>query len=207
MSKKQAKNNNSQSANMAKGEKANVFKIISPSFVLIIICVIISAALAGTNALTAERTAELAEKTERETMKELIPAEKYTEKSVKFDGREYTYFEAEDGGELKGYIITTASGGYGGSVSVMSAVGTDGKIIQIEVLDASSETPGLGQNTQKPDFKNQFKGKSGGNLTVGKQGADADIDAVTSATITSKAVTTAVNTASRVIETAKGAQS
>ena len=203
MSKKH--NSDNKAVSEAKKQKTSVFKIIAPSAVLIIICLVISAALAGTNALTARKTAELALKTEQETMKKLIPAENYNEKTVKHGGSEYTYFEAADADEIKGYIITTSSGGYGGSVSVMTAIGTDGKIIQIEVLDASSETPGLGQNAQKPEFKNQFKGKSG-TLTVGKQGTNADIDAVTSATITSKAVTAAVNNAEEIIKEAKGAE-
>ena len=94
-----------------------------------------------------------------------------------------------------GHIFTTSANGYGGAVKVMTGIGTDGKVIAIEVLDAADETPGLGQNAMKPSFWERFKGKSG-QVKVVKSGAGEDeVQALTGATITSNAVKDAVNKA------------
>lgn len=67
-------------------------------------------------------------------------------------------------------------------------------------ITSQSETAGLGANCTKDEFKDSFKGKSA-EITVVKNGAkNNQIDALTSATITSKAVTRGVNAA---IEAAK----
>ncbi len=75
----------------------------------------------------------------------------------------------------------------------MVGLDTEGTIVGIEIL-SHSETPGLGANAVKDDFKGRFAGKSGA-LTVDKVSNDGqNIQAITAATITSKAVVSAVNT-------------
>ena len=103
----------------------------------------------------------------------------------------------KENGDVLGYIFVTSARGYGGDISVMTAIGVDGKIIEISILDATNETPGLGQNVTKESFYSQYKEKSG-DVTVVKNGADSSanqINAWTGATISSKAVNTAVKTA------------
>ena len=90
-----------------------------------------------------------------------------------------------------GYVFTTAAKGYGGDVEIMTGVDAEGKITGISILSIE-ETPGLGMNAKKDSFKDQYKGKSG-ELAVNKDGGE--IVAITSATITSRAVTSAVNQA------------
>ena len=183
-------------------KKFNV-KVLFPAAVLLIICIVISAALALTNSLTKNKIAQLNAKSEREAMQRLLPADNYDSAAIEYNEKEYTYYTATDSsGDTVGYVITIAQNGYGGAISVMTAIdGTTGEIVAVEVLDASSETPGLGQNTAKEDWYSQFDGKSG-ELTVGK-----DIDAVTGATISSKAVTKAVNTAQDIIGILNGDES
>ena len=73
--------------------------------------------------------------------------------------------------------------------------GSTGTITGFTILDCSNETPGLGQKSKKPEFMSRFSGKSG-ELTVDKYSNDGqNIQAITAATITSKAVVKAVNTA------------
>ena len=87
-----------------------------------------------------------------------------------------------------------ASGkGYGGDVTISVGIGTDGVITGIDII-SMNETAGLGANCTRPEFKEQFKGKSG-EIAVVKSGAsqENEIDALSGATITSKAVTSAVN--------------
>ena len=89
-------------------------------------------------------------------------------------------------------MFTAGAKGYGGTVSVMVGIGTDGAITGLEIL-SHAETPGLGANAVKPDFKDRFIGKSG-ELTVDKTSNEGqNVQAITAATITSKAVVSAVN--------------
>ena len=100
-------------------------------------------------------------------------------------------------GETAGYIFKTSEKGYGGAVSVMTAVNPDGTVKSVAILDVSNETPGLGQNSAKESFDSKYSGKNSG-ISLLKNGADSDkneVNAVTGATITSTAVNKAVNKA------------
>ena len=130
-------------------------------------------------------------------MSNLIKADEF--ETISFNGKENFEFNAAKSktGETLGYIFITSEKGYGGEVSVMTAIGTDGKIVNVAILDASGETPGLGQNLTKENFYSQFSGKSGATEVV-KNGADSaknEVNAVTGATISSRAVKNAVNKA------------
>ena len=104
---------------------------------------------------------------------------------------------ANAGSELKGYVITTTThDGYGGDIQVSVGIAADGTVTGIEMLSIA-ETAGLGMNANTPEFKAQYAGKLVDAFAVTKTGAAADneIDAISGATITSNAVTNAVNTA------------
>ena len=106
--------------------------------------------------------------------------------------------EAKDAsGEVLGYAINiTTPEGYGGDITFSLGVKNDGTLNGIEILSIS-ETAGLGMNAQKPEWKGQFAGKKAEVFSVTKDGATSDdqINAISGATITSKAVTGAVNAA------------
>ena len=104
---------------------------------------------------------------------------------------------ANAGSELKGYVITTTThDGYGGDIQVSIGIAADGTVKGIEMLSIA-ETAGLGMNANTPEFKAQYAEKLVDAFAVTKTGAAADneIDAISGATITSNAVTNAVNTA------------
>lgn len=166
----------------------DVFKAI---IVLTAVCLVISAALAFTNNITKDKIAEIEAATANSAMSALIKGDKY-------DAMTDQIYGVTEMGVLKGYIITTTAKGYGGDVKVMTAISPENKIIGINILSAADETPGLGQNATKPDFYEQFAGK-GADVVVVKNGAkDNEINAVTGATITSRAVTNAVNEAFKI---------
>ena len=106
--------------------------------------------------------------------------------------------EAKDAsGEVLGYAINiTTPEGYGGDITFSLGVKNDGTLNGIEILSIS-ETAGLGMNAQKPEWKGQFAGKKAEVFSVTKDGATSDdqINAISGATITSRAVTNAVNAA------------
>ena len=184
-------------ANLAEIIKSNKNDIIKPVAVLLAICIIIPLALSLTNRITKDKIAELDEKNSSETMASLIKADKFTEEEFKDGENEFTYNLALKDGEIVGYIFKTAEKGYGGDVSVMTAVNGDGTVKSVAVLDVSNETPGLGQNAAKESFYSQYEGKKSG-ISLHKNGADSaknEVNAVTGATITSTAVNKAVNQA------------
>jgi len=171
--------------------------IIIPTVVMLVICIVVTLALSGTNLLTKEKIADMEAKTQNDSMKEVLSADNYNEKTAKIDGEEVTYYEAESSGKVIGNIFVIIEKGYGGDLKVMCAIDSDNTVKSVKVLDASNETPGLGQNTANEDFYGQYSGLHR-EITVQKGSAKSEnneINAVTGATISSKAVTSAVNKA------------
>jgi len=107
-------------------------------------------------------------------------------------------------GNLLGAAVKTYSNaGFNGRIELMVGILTDGTINAVSVL-SQSETPGLGANMVNPKFKDQFNGKNPNNgykLTVTKDGGD--VDAITAATITSRAFSGAVQVACDAFEAHK----
>lgn len=100
-------------------------------------------------------------------------------------------------GTVIGYVITSHSDdSYGGTVELSVGIKEDGTISGVEFLQIS-DTPGLGLKAKEPKFKDQYNGKNAEALTVTKSGnaGDSEINAISGATITSRATTNAVNAA------------
>lgn len=105
--------------------------------------------------------------------------------------------EAKLGNDTIGYAIKIQTKGYGGKIDLMVGISKEGKVEGIKILN-QSETPGLGANSTNPSFYSQYKGKSiDRDIEVVKTtpSKDNEIQAITGATITSRAVTSAVNEA------------
>ena len=172
----------------------NVWEILRPILVLTLICAVITAALAGTNALTAGNIAAAEQAAQEAAMAELVPGADFLPETGLLQGEAFEYHAASFGGRITHYLFLTSAVGYGGDVSVMTAIdaGT-GSVSGIQIVAADDETPSLGQNwtTDKADLA-QFQGASG-EVKVTKDGGE--IQAVTSATMTSRAVCEAVNLA------------
>ena len=104
-------------------------------------------------------------------------------------------YDAQAAGAHAGYVIqATSPNGYGGNITLMVGVTADGTCNGYSLLTIA-ETAGLGMNATKPEWAAQFAGKTVEAFEVTKLGASADnqIDAISGATITSNAVTEAVN--------------
>lgn len=97
-------------------------------------------------------------------------------------------FAGKDGdGNTIGYVLEITPRGFGGEIKATIGLRPDGNIINLAInkLD-QQETPGLGAKIVNPSFRESFKGKSGDALKLKKDGGK--IDALTSATISSRAV-------------------
>lgn len=101
-------------------------------------------------------------------------------------------------GNVVGYVMSaTSPSGYGGDIKIALGISvSDASITGFSVL-SNSETAGLGAKCTEDEFKSQFAGKSANGITLTKSGAqnETEIDAISGATITSSAVTDAVNSA------------
>ena len=106
--------------------------------------------------------------------------------------------KAKVDGKDAGCVVSCSGKGYGGAVSIALGIDEKGEIKGIQITDCSNETPGLGQKSSDKEFNGQFIGTNASqDLNVVKDGSgstkDGTINAITSATITSKAVTRAID--------------
>lgn len=123
----------------------------------------------------------------------MLPVKTYAQENSVELGTLYRAF-AEDG-TLLGYVIAvTSTEGYAGDIELMMGITVEGTLNGISILSIS-ETAGLGMEAGAV-LAPQFAGKTVSAFSYTKTGAAADdqIDAITGATITTRAVTNAVNT-------------
>ena len=149
--------------------------------------------LAGVNSVTAARIRQLKEEKMNAAMAEVLPGAESLE-SVAFTdetGLVKTVYASDDG-----YVVEVAPAGFGGAITMMVGILPDGTVNGISIV-SHTETAGLGSvagadTSAGQSFRDQFVGQSG-SLAVDKDGGT--IDSITSATITSRAVTNGVNAA------------
>lgn len=128
---------------------------------------------------------------EKETaLKKLMPDADKIEKAGDWSVHEKhaEYFVAKKGDKIIGYIVQSYGKGYSSYINTLIAVDTDFKLQKISILD-QKETPGLGDEIDTAAFKKQFEGKDIDHLKVVKTEATDDIQAISGATISSRAVT------------------
>lgn len=188
-------------------KNSTVKEIIIPAISLFLICLVATALLGFTNQITAPKIEQLAIETENNAKKEVLSeAADFSDKmTATLDETEYSYYEGLDSDKnVIGYVFTTSAKGYGGDIKVMVGVDKSGSVTGVSILEIS-ETAGLGMNAKNESFLKQFLSKNG-EISVIKNGtpADKEISALTGATITSKAMAKAVNTALALYEQVGG---
>ena len=107
------------------------------------------------------------------------------------------YATTDESGAVTGHVINSLSNNsYGGAVKISVGFDADGAITGVGIREIN-DTPGLGLKAKEAGFRDQYVGKNADSLTVTKTGAseDNEIDAISGATVTSNAVTNAVNAA------------
>ena len=173
-------------------KKNIITEIVKVAIILFAITAVAAAILAAVNSVTAPVIAENERKAQEIAMREVLPD------ATVFGKMEYEANENSSVTEVylsnAGYAVKAAPKGYGGAISMIVGVDNDLKVTGVEII-SQSETAGLGAQCTDSSFKAQFAGKTE-NISVTKNGAkENEIDAITSATITSKAVTKGVNDA------------
>ena len=166
--------------------------ILRLTVTLFIIAACVAAALAGVNAITAPLIAQFNEQKTQAAIEAVLPGggekvESFTDTT----GLVKAVYASESG-----YAIQVTPSGFDGEIDMMVGIDKEGTVIAIDII-SHTETPGLGavadaDNAKGEAFREQFAGLSG-SLAVSKDGGQ--IDSITSATITSRAVVAGVNAA------------
>lgn len=171
-------------------------KIIKNTLILTAITVIAGTALGYVYEITKEPIAKAQAEAKQEACQQVLPEAEQFEKMDAEETKVDEVYEALKGGETLGYVITaTNKEGYGGDIQVSVGVDASGEIKGIAILSIS-ETAGLGMKATEPEFYEQYANKKTEQFYVSKDGGEGEkIDAISGATITTRAVTGAVNTA------------
>lgn len=173
---------------METAKKTSFASALTVGLKLLLICGLVAGIVTGVYNLTAEPYEENLKKTKAEAIATIF-------------GREnLTVEEAADGisrvlenGELLGYSVESTGAGFGGDLELTVGYGADGKIVGVSVI-SNSETPGVGSKAMDANYLKNYNQKSG-KVTLG-----SGLDAISGATISSKAVNGAVNAATEKLE-------
>jgi electron transport complex protein RnfG len=154
-------------------------------------CFISGLIIAGVYFVTHPIAVQKSKQLEVQSMQTLVnDADKFEKVPNKTD-----WYAAQKGGKTIAYIVPSETKGYGGTIKMLVAVTSDGKVIDYNIQSAN-ETPGLGDNASKEPFRKQFKDKTSEDLEVVKDPSNTkNIQAMTGATISSRAVTKGVKEA------------
>ena len=173
-------------------------QITRPMIILGIICIVCGGLLGVVESVTREPIRIQSEATATAGMQKVAP-----------DAASFEAVELEDGaaangidvasanlaldasGETIGYVIEVLPSGFGGTIDMMVGVDTEGTVTGISILSLS-ESPGLGARSKEDWFQEQFIGMT---APVAVQKDGGQVEAITSSTITSRAVSTGVNAA------------
>lgn len=163
-------------------------KILGLIASLTVIAAVCAGVLAYVNKLTADPIAKMMVKKTFESAEAVMPQ---GVASVEKDDATGIFLGKNASGEIIGYAVEGAdAGGYGGDIKLMVGFEADRKTVVRYRTLLAAETPGLGMKLNTPEFADQFCGRKSAGLAVKKDGGQ--IDAITSATITSRAVCKAI---------------
>ncbi len=172
--------------------KSTLFNMVA---VLFCITLVASAGVGGVYQLTAEPIAAANAAAVTEALRQVLPPfEETSEEELLLDEMPIRVYTARESGNVVGYAVKSMTkSGFGGAISMMVGFDPTGKILNVNVL-SQAETPGLGTKMAEPEnvLLRSVQGKNPAemNLKVKKDGGD--VDALTAATISSRAYVDAV---------------
>ena len=172
------------------------YSIFAIALNLMLACFVSGLVIAAVYFFTNPIAIKNAEQAKMDSMAVLVTA---ADKFEPIQGHD-TWFIATKGGETIAYVVPGESKGYGGKIEMLVAVDPDGKVIDFTILKAN-ETPGLGDKAGANDFRSRIQGKTAEALIVTKDPSNKDnVQAMTGATISSKAVTLGVQNAVKEVD-------
>jgi electron transport complex protein RnfG len=168
--------------------REEVKRIVGIAIPLIIICIISGIALTASYDLTKGKIKMVEQQKINESLSVVFPNASFTETG--------DYYIATVSGEEIGYAFIAEGRGYSGAIKTMVGMYPNGTISGISII-SQSETPGLGTRIAESDFTNQFSSKRIGDVRLRRDGGV--IDAITGATISSRAITDIVRERAEVV--------
>ena len=191
---------------MAKKKESTLINMV---VALLVITAVSGGVLGLVYGMTKDAIAEVDQKKNEAAIQAVLPLKgeiSYTADTLQYnyEGTDLSFpctLAYDANGIFQGAAVKTSEGGFGGKIDMMVGFLADGTIKGTSVL-SHSETPGLGAN-MTGKFKDQFVDKNPADykLTVTKDGGD--VDAITAATITSRAFSKAVDKAYKAFEANK----
>ena len=188
---------------MSEKKNGGLGEIVNLVVVLGLITLMCALLLGFINQVTAPKIAENQKATRDLAMAAIIPGAEFTDLETTVEGDKTTpaitgVYEAVKDGAVVGYCVEVVPSGFGGGITMIVGINADGTVAGAKV-NGHAETPGLGAKAQS-DWIDQYAGVAAdGSLAVTKDGGT--IQAITGATITSRAVTLGVNTAANYVAT------
>ena len=182
------------------------FRIPKPVIALTLIAAIAGVALSGVFSMTKDTIDQQKKLAEAAAYSEVCPEaksfsfsdsvqEKLGDEGIDVGDAHINacYIGNDNDGNVVGYALSVSTQGFGGQIIMAMGLTTEGEIIKISFTELN-ETAGLGMKATEPEFKDQFNGKSGTlALVKGTASAENEVSAISGASVTSNAVTNAVN--------------
>jgi electron transport complex protein RnfG len=168
-------------------------EIIKLVFILTFICAVCVALLAGVNSVTQAPIAVSKTEKENAAVRKVLPADAPApEKRTVGEAVHFVSLDAY-GNLVAAAVKGRSANGYGGDITLMVGFAADGTLLNFAVLEAQ-ETPGLGSKIDSPGFRAGICGRPAGTKWFVKKDA-GEVDAITAATISSRAALEAIRDA------------
>ena len=176
-----------------KQNESMVMYVLRLAGTLFLIAAVVAVALAGVNSVTAPAIAELNAQKTQEAISAVLPGGFDTEIA---DYADASGIVSKIYQGANGYAVEVGPGGFDNTITMMVGIDNEGKVLGISIV-SHTETAGLGAVAAAGTpagiaFRDQFVGASG-SVSVTKDGGT--MDAITGATITSRAICVGVNAA------------
>lgn len=173
--------------NSISNKNSDIKNIVIITVKLLVIGVVTAVLLAFVNELTKDKIADNVAKEKKEAINYLFPGDlKIEPYNGEFEGINEINYVHDANDEHIGYVAEVAPKGFGGEITTMVGVDKEGKIVGVKVI-SHSETAGLGSRVSDALYLGGYKGADCSNVD--------DVDLISGATISSKAVREGVKTA------------
>ncbi len=174
-------------------------KIVKLALVLCAICAIVAGVLGVVNAMTSPVIEAQKQAKTAAAFASILQADRFEE--IEFNNPDFPTVLTVHRAEGVGHVVTSIFSGAQGNITLAVGVDTEGRCTGISVIE-HSETSGLGANAASAGevgvkFRAQFVGQD---ESIALSNAGGSIDALTGATITSRAITEAVATSIRAVK-------
>lgn len=177
----------------------NTKEIRKSIVVLVVICLLTSAALAVVNHFTAPVSKANAQARAEQARLDAVPdASSFVPVDMALPAQVVSAYTAlDESGRPMSYLFTVEGKGFGGTIQVLCVIDTDGLVRTCRTMDVSSETTTLGGQTASESYTGQY---------AGQDASLSGVSAISGATITSTAYRGCVETAFTAYEIVKEAQ-